>query len=111
PGGQPPQTPPLTGGYPPPVPPGPSAFQFLGGRDLGAPHVQRDGGGHHGGGDQEVHRHRGRVELGQHDDPADHRLCHHPERLGRAQPHQVASASAVRPVPPGRDEDQRGDDD
>ncbi len=44
--------------------------------------------------------------LGQHDNPADHRLRHHAERLGGREPHQVAPPPSVRPEPPGRDEDR-----
>ena len=47
------------------------------------------------GGQQEVRRHHRRVQLGQHDDPADHGLGDDPERQDRRQPDQVLTDPAA----------------
>jgi hypothetical protein len=61
----------------------------------------------------EVQRHHGRVEIGQHHDPAEHDLRHHAGGLHGGQPDQVGPAPGTRPTgpePPGRDEHRHRDD-
>ena len=78
---------------------------------LAAAHVQHDRGAQDRGREQEVHRHPGRVQPGQHDDAADHGLADHPARQCRREPHQIPPrpAAARRPVPARGDEREPGD--
>ena len=65
---------------------------------LAEPHVQHDRGREDRRRQQVVHGDQGRVELGEHHDPADHRLGDDAERQRRRQPHQVRRSLAVGPV-------------
>ena len=77
---------------------------------LGAARPERHGQRQDRAGQQEVNRDRGRVEVGQHHDPAQHRLGHDAERLGGGQPDDGAPPGAGRAETPGRDHDEHGHD-